>query len=147
MGEEVGSGWSVPLSPEPLVQERPGVRGEPWRLLVVCILCNKTRGASAWPVVSALFDRWPTPAAMGSAGPEDVATIIRPLGLHRRRASYIVAMSSRFAEGGCPVEDLPGVGRYALDAWAIFVEGRTDGEPADGHLNRYVDWRKATGTW
>ncbi|NBR00729.1 MAG: hypothetical protein EBT79_10465 [Actinobacteria bacterium] len=89
----MSGGWTVPASPAPLVQERAGVAGDPWRMLVVCVLCNMTPGERAYP------------------------------------------------------SDLPGVGRYARDAWAIFVEGRDDVFPADGHLMRYVRWRQEVGTW
>ena len=41
------SGWAVPASPAPLVQEREGVAGDPWRMLVVCVLCNMTPGERA----------------------------------------------------------------------------------------------------
>jgi methyl-CpG-binding domain protein 4 len=139
--------WRAPLSPDPLVQERPEVIGHPWRLLVVCILCNRTKGRDAYPVALELFRRWPDPATMAQADPGELEPLLRPLGLFRQRAAGLVKMSRQYAEGERNVPALFGCGQYAVDAWAIFVEGRTDVFPQDGHLNRYVEWRVACGTW
>ena len=67
---------------------------------------------------------------------------------HVKRTSTLLRLSTAFSSGGWsdPVE-LPGVGPYARDAWAIFVEGGTDVAPKDGHLCRYVEWRRSSGTW
>jgi adenine-specific DNA glycosylase len=97
-------------------------------------------------VLTAIFERWPTPEAMAAADLREVEGLLRPLGLQRSRSRSLIALAVRYADG-CHVADLPGVGRYALDAWAIFVEGRTDVEPEDGYLNLYVAWRIASGTW
>lgn len=139
--------WITPQNPTPLLQEHPDVQGEPWRLLVVCSLCNKTRGAVASPVAVALFSRWPTAEEMAEAPLDELAAMLRPIGLHRKRATLLRAMSRAFAAGFGAVEELPGVGQYARDAWTIFVEGRTDVQTTDGHLGQYVAWRKAAGTW
>jgi methyl-CpG-binding domain protein 4 len=140
--------WDAPLSPDPLVQERPEVAGNPWRLLVVCVLCNLTQGKLAWPVALRVFDRWPDELALAKAPVNELAEMLRPIGLYAKRARWLVAMSRAYAAGGwTDPSELPGVGRYARDAWAIFVEARTDIEPRDGHLNRYVAWRIASGTW
>ena len=142
------SGWAVPASPAPLVQEREGVAGDPWRMLVVCVLCNMTPGERAYPVALSLFERWPTAGEMSAADPSDLEPYLRPLGLWRRRADTVVRLSAAYADGGWrDPSDLPGVGRYARDAWAIFVEGRDDLWPDDGHLVRYVRWRASEGSW
>lgn len=141
--------WSAaPLSPAPLVQERPGVVGDPWRLLVVCLLCNRSRGELAYPVALELFHRWPTPEAMAAADPDEIEPLVRGLGFGRRRAVFIPRMSAEYVSGDWTrPEDLYGCGRYAADAWAIFVDGRDDVVPTDGHLLRYVRWRIAEGSW
>lgn len=140
--------WAVPRSPEPVVQEREGVAGHPWRLLVVCMLCNRSRGEAAWPVALDLFARWPEATDLADACPQEVAEIILPLGLQNRRARRLIDLSAAYSRTAWrDVRDLPGVGRYARDAWAIFVEGRTDVMPDDHYLNRYVEWRIAVGSW
>lgn len=140
--------WPAPLSPQPLVQERPEIRGRPWRLLVVCVLCNRTRGEDAYSAALELFSRWPTVEAMAGADPGAIEPLIWHLGLHRQRSRSLVRLSQRYLEGSWEsVTELHGCGGYAADAWAIFVEGCTDVWPRDGHLNRYVAWRVEEGTW
>lgn len=43
-----------------LLQEEFG-QNHPWRVLVVCILLNRTQGAQARPVLEEFLRRWPTP--------------------------------------------------------------------------------------
>lgn len=81
---------------------------------------------------------------LAEADPErDVRPLFRPLGPARRQvqARALVAAAASWLRRrpvtGCDVASLPGCGRYAADSWAIFVEGRTNLEPGDGHLAEY----------
>ena len=67
---------------------------------------------------------------------------MQPLGLHRRRARTLVALSAAFVEGEWKEAlELPGVGRYAADAHTIFCLGRyKEMEPQDHALKWYVEW-------
>jgi endonuclease III len=108
-------------------------------MLVACVLLNRTRGSVAAPVLGRLLERYPTPGAMAAARPVDLARRLRRLGLHRQRARTLIALSSAWAAGERELERLPGVGRYAMDSWAIFQEGRTDVEPTDAVLRAYLE--------
>lgn len=119
----------------PTVQE---IHRDPWRMLVACCLLNRTRGDQARPVLVSLFERYPTPEAMAAARPCDLARRLRRVGLHRQRARTLRALSSSWADGERDLAKLPGVGRYALDSWAIFQEGRRDVEPDDRVLRAYL---------
>lgn len=126
-----------PCSGVATLQER--TRGDPWRCLVVCVLLNRTRGSVAEPYLWELFRRWPNASNLAVADEDEVADLLRPLGLQRRRASILVRLSRGYVAGD-PVESLPGVGRYALDSWALFVEERRDVEPDDRVLRRFVEF-------
>lgn len=87
--------------------------GDPWRMLVVCVLCNMTPGERAYPVALALFERWSTAGAMSAADPSDLEPYLRPLGLWRRRADTVVRLSTAYADGGWrDTYDLPGAGGF-----------------------------------
>jgi hypothetical protein len=87
-----------------------------------------------------LFKRWPSPLAMSRAG-RSLENFVRPLGLWRRRAALLRRLSAEWRPGLDP-SSVHGVGRYALDAHAIFVDGRRDVRPADGFLSKYLTWEK-----
>lgn len=136
-----GKSWVAGgVSPLALAQERVP-RGEhyPWRVLVTCALLNQTQGEQVRPILGRLFARCPHPSDMVV---QDLRSMLRPLGLQNRRA-YVLRTLSLDCLAGSPPEACYGVGRYALDAYALFVDGRTDVEPEDRWLREYLDWRLA----
>lgn len=118
-------------------------RHYPWRVLVCCALLNRTGRAQVRPMFEELFASYPTPGHVVRGAPmgRSLSELLRPLGLWRRREALLVALSEDYAAGK-PVQDCRGVGRYALDARAIFVEGRTDVRPTDHFLKPYLTWKK-----
>lgn len=70
----------------------------------------------------------------------ELGDLLRPLGLQNRRAQTLRKLTEDYLAGK-PPERTHGVGQYALDAWAIFVEGRTDVDPSDHWLRPYLHWR------
>lgn len=92
----------------------------------------------------ALFLIAPEPAALLNASPGEVEELLKPLGLQNRRAALLRRLTEDWLAGK-PPEECHGVGRYALDAWAIFVEGRTDVKPTDHFLKPYLKWKKRHG--
>ena len=130
------------VSPYRLVQETAGKgRWYPWRVLVCCAMLNQTPGRQARPAIARALARCPDPHAMLIAELDD---LLAPLGLQNRREPLLRRLSWDYL-AGAPVERVFGVGRYALDAWALFVEGRTDLEPTDRWLAPYLGWRRAGG--
>jgi endonuclease III len=147
------------------MQER--TRGDPWRVLLVSVLLNRTRGSQAEPVLWEVLRRWPRAASVSAAG-DDLEALLRPLGIWRRRASGLRALASAYVRllsarrtalavsrrAGEPsrtltredVLRLPGVGPYAADGWELFVLRRLPADdPADKELVRYVRWLRASG--
>lgn len=128
-------------SPYSMVQER--VRGTshyPWKVIVLSALMNRTHARQVRPIVKALFLAWPTPTDLASAS-EALEVTIGPLGFAKTRAKGIRTMSADYARGVKP-ENCHGVGPFGRDALAVFVHGRTDVEPSDGFLARYVEWKR-----
>lgn len=134
-------GEPVPLEPAPhrptstlqegLLADAP--HGE-WKMLVGCVLLNRTRGVAAAPVVHELLERWPAPEFLAVAGPE-LEELLRPLGLWRQRAATLRRLSSWWFRSGwdrrkrwLPASgerllEVGGLGKYAADSYRIFVLG------------------------
>ena len=107
---------------------------DPWKVLVCCVLLNRTSRQQVDCIRDELFERWPTPGAMARADTRELSILLHSLGFYNRRARTLVEMSKKWLETDPLVDGvghLPGVGKYASDSWAIFVQRRTDVEPTD----------------
>ena len=136
------AGWSPPRSPYQLVEE--WLWHQPWRLLVACILLNKTTGKQLLnnQVLQRVVARWPTPVAMVRADVDELQRLIRPLGLHRNRSRSLQRFSVEYLTQGWeyPIV-LHGIGKYADDAYRIFCLGEwRSTKPSDKELKKYVQW-------
>ena len=79
----------------PLIQERLARDADyGWRMLVACVLLNRTRGTVAGQTLDAVLERWPTPALLARAAYSDVMNVIMPCGLWVRRSHSLVALSA-----------------------------------------------------
>lgn len=123
-----------------LIQEDLTEPHREWKMLVACILLNRTRGSVARPIVERLLEAYPSPEALHSENPAHVALMLQPLGLHWTRASNLHSMSRDY--GTIPVENLPGVGPYAMESRRIFILNDLNFEPKDAKLRAYVDRKK-----
>lgn len=111
----------------------------PWRMLVCCILLNRTSRAQVDGVRDLLFLQWPTPEDMAFANENELTQVLRPLGLYNKRSSVLKKMSLEWLEGFDDVSELTGVGAYAVASWKIFQEGDTSVETDDKELLSYLD--------
>ena len=139
---EPATPWRPPHSPFGLLEEL--FWDSPWRMLLACILLNQTRRHQVDPVLARLLDSYPDAAALAHADVSDVEALLKPLGLHRRRAFSLVAFSKQFLKGEWrQPKELFGIGQYAADAHAIFCEGRPyTVQPSDHALRWYVLWMR-----
>lgn len=112
---------------------------DPWKMLVGCILLNQTTRTQVDSVREDLFSLWPDPIEMASADPEEIARVIKPLGLYNRRARTLIKFSREWTEKDWrePVE-LHGIGQYAQDSWEIFQKNNYDIQPTDKELIGYL---------
>ena len=90
-----------------------------FQLIVCVVLSAQTTDASVNRVSPALFAAYPDAAALAAASQEDVAEIIRTIGMYKTKSKNIIALAQALCEkhGGRVPEDhdalvaLPGVGR------------------------------------
>ncbi|WP_457631567.1 endonuclease III [Oceanithermus sp.] len=115
----------------------------PFELLVATVLSAQATDRSVNQATPALFERFPTPAALAAAEPEEVEPYIKRIGLYRTKARNLVALARRLVSehGGEVPRDkeallkLPGVGWKT----ATVVLGAAFGVPGiavDTHLTR-----------
>ena len=115
-----------------LVQEKFLPDG--WKVLCCCLCLNLTTRKQMEPVMDILFQKWPTPNHLASANPADVEDVIKSLGMQKKRAATLIAMSSQYSSGKwSEVRELKGVGEYASRAYEIFILGKLGSSPPKDH--------------
>ncbi|CAH8354195.1 unnamed protein product [Eruca vesicaria subsp. sativa] len=128
--------WVPPRSPCNLLQEDHW--HDPWRVLVICMLLNRTSGAQTRVVISDLFELCPNAKTTTEVEEKEIETLIKPLGLQKKRAKMIQRFSLEYhQESWTHVTQLHGVGKYAADAYAIFCNGKWDCVKPDDHMLNY----------
>lgn len=106
----------------------------PFRLVISVLLSAQTTDAQVNKVTPELFRRWPTPEAMASATPAEVAEVIKSLGFYKMKAKHAVECAQMIVAdygGEVPASmdelvKLPGVGRKT----ANLILGDIFGKPA-----------------
>ncbi|CAI9117213.1 OLC1v1018562C1 [Oldenlandia corymbosa var. corymbosa] len=139
--------WKPPQSPHTLLQEDHA--HDPWRVLIICMLLNRTTGLQASRVINQLFALCPDAQSAAEVDTQDIEKVIQPLGLQKKRAVMIQRFSQEYlGEGWTHVTQLHGIGKYAADAYTIFCTGKWDRMiPSDHMLNRYWNFlREDYGT-
>lgn len=111
----------------------------PWKMVVCCILLNQTTNQQVRKVLDPLFELIPDPETCVEADPLKMAEIIRPTGFYNIKSSRIQKMSRKWLEGFNDPRELPGIGKYAMESWDIFVNKKTDFTPSDKKLKMYLD--------
>ncbi len=118
----------------------------PWQLLVSTVLSAQTTDVNVNKVAPVLFDRWPEPADLGAADPDEVEAVIFSTGFFHQKTKSIIALSQDLLErfGGEVPSDLDdlvtlqGVGRKT----ASVVLAEVWDLPAiavDTHVNRVAN--------
>lgn len=116
----------------------------PYRLVISALLSAQTTDAQVNKVTPELFGRWPTPAALASADPADVAQTIHSLGFYQSKARHAVEAAQMIvADFGGEVPHtmaellrLPGVGRKTANLVLNVSYGIVEGIAVDTHVNR-----------
>ena len=124
------------FSPHNFVQEP--FQDDVWKILVCCILLNQTTHVQVRKVLPELFKRYPNHVKMARANRKKLVEIVRLCGFYNVRCRNLINMSKAF--GTVDVQDLPGVGKYAHDAYLLFHLKDLTTQPLDKELIRYKAW-------
>jgi endonuclease-3 len=116
----------------------------PWQLLVATILSAQSTDRGVNMVTPALFQRYPTPAALADANPDDVETMIKSTGFFRNKTKSIMGAAKAITErhgGEVPhtmeeLTALPGVGRKTANVVLGNAFGINEGIVVDTHVLR-----------
>jgi A/G-specific adenine glycosylase len=109
------------------------VRSPLYMRVVSELLLQRTRAESVASIFPRFVRRYPSWRALSRAKKSDLAAILRPLGLWRRRAVALLALA-RTLEKRCghlpatrdEIEALPGVGQYIANAILLFAHDRRE---------------------
>lgn len=118
----------------------------PWHLLVVTVLSAQTTDENVNKAAPGLFARYPGPADLAEADPEEVEKLIFSTGFYRQKTRSIIKLAQgveEMFEGQVPADidelvKLPGVGRKT----ASVVLAEVWGVPAiavDTHVRRVTN--------
>jgi hypothetical protein len=69
-----------------------------YALLVATVLWNRTRGVQARPIFNELISKYPTPNHLAEASFQELADLIRPIGLYNSRAARFIAFAKAWIE-------------------------------------------------
>lgn len=116
----------------------------PFRILVAVILSAQSTDETVNSVTPALFEAYPTPAALADADREAVEDLVYSTGFYRSKAEYIQGTADRIVNehgGEVPRDldalvELPGVARKTATAVLWYAFGRVEGVTVDTHVRR-----------
>jgi methyl-CpG-binding domain protein 4 len=130
-----------PASPYCLIQET--LWPNEWKILVACVLLNRTTRKSVEKIIRRLFDMWPNPTSMTSADDHHLSSVLSPLGFKNRRAVTLKRLSEEYLKANWKhARELPGIGDYGAAAWELFCSNVMPKEkPKDHALAWYYEWR------
>jgi methyl-CpG-binding domain protein 4 len=120
-----------------LIQEE--YKGDPWKVLVCCILLNQTSNLQVRPLIAHFFKKWPNPLSVTKESTDIISEFIKTTGFQNVKARRIKDFSIAWESGIRDPNKFPGVGEYGRDAWRIFVNGDIDFIPKDKKLKMYLD--------
>jgi endonuclease III len=142
-----------------LAETYPDARAElnfdsPFQLLIATVLSAQTTDARVNLTTPLLFAKYPAPADLAAADPEDVETILKPTGFFRAKTKAVMGLSAALCDrfGGevppklADLVTLPGVGRKTANV----VLGNAFGIPGItvdthfGRLARRFGWTTST---
>jgi endonuclease-3 len=116
----------------------------PFQLVIATILSAQCTDKRVNMVTPALFKRYPTPAALAAANPEELEDLIKSTGFFRNKTKSLLGMAAAVAEQhGGHVPDtmdalvtLPGVGRKTANVVLGNAFDKNEGVVVDTHVSR-----------
>jgi endonuclease III len=117
---------------------------DPFQLLVATILSAQSTDETVNRVAPKLFARYPTPAKLAAAKPDDVEKVIYPTGFFRQKTKSIIGAARKITEdfgGNVPLTireltTLPGVARKTANVVITNIAPKAEGIFVDTHIRR-----------
>jgi methyl-CpG-binding domain protein 4 len=126
----------TPLRDDLMVQQQ--ISG-PWQHMVGVIMLNQTGRKPVKTVLPEFLSRWPDPKSFLASTPEQVISVIMPLGMYNKRQNTLRRMSEDYLTwDGVDATMLYGIGKYGSDSYEIFFKGNYTVQPTDKELIRYL---------
>ncbi|HEX3868582.1 MAG TPA: endonuclease III [Gemmatimonadaceae bacterium] len=116
----------------------------PFQLLVATILSAQCTDKRVNMVTPALFERYPTPADLAAAKPEELEEMIKSTGFFRNKTKSLIGMATAVADehGGrvpktlAELVTMPGVGRKTANVILGNAFATNEGVVVDTHVGR-----------
>tara|TARA_R100001440_G_scaffold24766_1_gene40225 strand:- start:457 stop:849 length:393 start_codon:yes stop_codon:yes gene_type:complete len=119
-----------------MVQQQVGSR---WQHMVGVICLNKTRREKVKKMLPAFFEKFPTALDLLNSNRDEVAEMLKDLGMKNVRANRIWRMSEDYLGwDGVDATKLFGIGKYGSDSYEIFYNNKIPEGIQDTELKRYV---------
>jgi len=117
-----------------------------YRLAIAEVMLQRTRAPSVAAFLPSFFDRYPDWQSLINSDESSIADILRPMGLHARRAQALRALAvSVVTEPDLDWELRPGVGQYISRALRVRLDGTSEAM-VDSNFVRLVH-RVFGGVW
>lgn len=119
---------------------------DPYKILVCCLLLNRTGGKQVRAVIKEFFIAWPHASSLLKADDVELTRVIKSLGFYNRRAKLLKVFAREYLEKKWEdPRELHGIGQYGWEAFEIVINKRTDIVPTDSILRRYLEWVNQQG--
>lgn len=125
---------------------------DPFQLLLSTIFLNRTTRIQVDHILCEFLEQWSTPEAILGAELNHLVTILRPMGMCHRRAAGIQQFTRDYLETTRHTDarhfsyrdfkELFYCGRYARDAYRLFIQRNGSIEPLDHALRAYVRYQR-----
>jgi endonuclease-3 len=127
----------------------------PFQLLVATVLSAQSTDVMVNRITPDVFRRWPTPAALAGADPDQVERALNKIGMFRQKTRNIIGLSKQLVErhdGVVPrtlaeLVTLPGVGRKTANVVLGVAFNTPEGVVVDTHVQRLAQrlgWTRET---
>lgn len=126
---------------------------DPFRLLLSAIFLNRTTRIQVDHVLCEFLETWPTPESVLGAELDHLVTVLRPMGMCHRRAAGIQSFTHDYLKcqntknmrklSAHDLQQMFYCGRYATDAYLVFIRRNWSIEPQDHALRAYVCYQRS----
>ena len=126
----------IPMRDDLMVQQQVASK---WQHMVGVICLNQTGRKKVKKILPKFFYKFPTPEILLESDRDNIASMIKELGLHNVRAQRIWRMSEDYLRwDGDDATKLHGIGKYGSDSYRIFYKNEIPDMIEDKELKRYV---------